>query len=52
MLQGLDPAAFVLPPTDLGSVQQFWQSFSQAHRRVQEGGWARQVNVTDSSIET
>ncbi len=49
-LQGLEPDAFTPPPTDHGSVQQFWQSFSQAHRRVQEGGWARQVNVTDFPI--
>lgn len=50
ILQGLDPNADVPPPTDHGSVQQFWQSFSQAHRRIQDGGWARQVNVVDFPI--
>ena len=51
-LEKLDPSGVDAPPTDHGSVQQFWQSFAQAHRRVQEGGWARQVNVTDFPIST
>ena len=38
------------PPTDHGSVPQFWQSFSLSHRRIQDGGWARQVNVIDFPI--
>lgn len=46
-LEALNPDTYTPPPTDHGSVQQFWQSFSQAHRRVQDGGWARQVNVKD-----
>ena len=50
VLRGLNPDAFTPPPTDHGSVPQFWQSFSQAHRRVQEGGWSRQVNVVDFPI--
>ncbi len=50
MLQGLDSSADRPPPTDHGSVKQFWQSFSHAHRRIQEGGWARQVNVVDFPI--
>ena len=51
-LETLDPSGVDAPPTDHGSVQQFWQSFAQAHRRVQDGGWARQVNVTDFPIST
>ncbi len=50
VLEGLDPSGVDAPPTDHGSVQQFWQSFAQSHRRVQEGGWARQVNVEDFPI--
>ncbi len=50
LLQSLDRSADLPPPTDHGTVKQFWQSFSQAHRRVQEGGWARQVNVVDFPI--
>jgi hypothetical protein len=33
-----------------GTVPDFWNSFSAARRRIQEGGWARQVNVTDFPI--
>ena len=50
LLQGLNRSADMPPTTDHGSVKQFWQSFSQAHRRIQEGGWARQVNVVDFPI--
>ena len=50
VLQRLDPSPDTPPTTDHGSVKQFWQSFSQAHRRIQEGGWARQVNVVDFPI--
>lgn len=49
-LDALNPDGFVPPATDHGSVQQFWQSFSQAHRRIQDGGWARQVNIVDFPI--
>ena len=49
-LHDLDLSADMPPATDHGSVKQFWQSFSQAHRRIQEGGWARQVNVVDFPI--
>ena len=28
----------------------FWHSFSAAHRRIQDGGWSRQVNVEDFPI--
>ncbi len=50
ILEGIDPSGADAPATDHGTVPQFWQSFSQSHRRVQEGGWARQVNVTDFPI--
>jgi oxalate decarboxylase len=33
------------PPTDVGSIPQFWSSFNVAPKRVQAGGWARQVNT-------
>jgi oxalate decarboxylase family bicupin protein len=38
------------PPTDHDKVQTFWSSFSSAHRRIQEGGWSRQVTVEDFPI--
>src|SRR5487761_1345210 len=33
-----------MPPiTDHGDVHPFWYSFDLAHRRIQDGGWTRQV---------
>ena len=31
------------PPTDVGGMPQFWSSFNIAPKRIQDGGWARQV---------
>jgi oxalate decarboxylase len=42
-----NPDAFMPPVTDHGGVPIFWHSFSLSHRRIQDGGWARQVNVED-----
>jgi oxalate decarboxylase len=44
------PAAFSPPPTDVGSLPQFWASFNNAPRRIQNGGWARQVTQADFAI--
>jgi oxalate decarboxylase len=33
--------------TDAGDVETFWYSFELAHRRVQDGGWTRQVTQID-----
>ncbi len=49
-LRDVSPNAFIPPPTDHGEVQTFWNSFSPAHRRIQEGGWSRQVTVQDFPI--
>ena len=46
-LDALNRDSVVPPVTDHGSVPEFWHSFSLSHRRVQDGGWARQVNRTD-----
>ncbi len=50
LVQEANPNTFMPPPTDHGEVQNFWQSFSVAHRRIQEGGWSRQVTVADFPI--
>lgn len=42
-----NPSSGTPPPSDHGDVPTFWYSFSLAHKRQQEGGWARQVNVKD-----
>jgi oxalate decarboxylase len=44
------PAALSPPPTDVGSLPQFWASFNNAPRRIQDGGWARQVTQADFAI--
>jgi oxalate decarboxylase len=49
-LRDVNPDGFVPPPTDHGEAQTFWASFSTAHRRIQEGGWSRQVTVEDFPI--
>jgi len=49
-IQAASPNAFLPPDTDHGEVQTFWSSFSSAHRRIQEGGWSRQVTVEDFPI--
>ena len=43
----LDP-----PATDVGSSPQFWASFNLAPRRIQDGGWGRQVTQSDFAIST
>jgi oxalate decarboxylase len=49
-LQDVNPDGFLPPITDHGEVQDFWSSFSAQHRRIQEGGWSRQVTVEDFPI--
>ncbi len=49
-LKNVSPNAFTPPPTDHGEVQTFWNSFTPAHRRIQEGGWSRQVTIEDFPI--
>ena len=44
------PDSGMPPASDHGSVKQFWSSMSLAHRRIQQGGWARQINVVDFPI--
>jgi oxalate decarboxylase len=37
------PSAVTPPATDVGSLQMNWASFNNAPRRIQDGGWAREV---------
>ena len=50
VLAGQFPAAFSPPPTDVGDLPQFWASFNNAPRRIQAGGWARQVTQADFNV--
>jgi len=40
------------PPTDSGSVKPFKYSFSLSRKRIESGGWTRQVTVRDLPIST
>ena len=40
----------ISPVTDSGDVSPFWYSFDLSHRRIQDGGWARQVTQADLPI--
>ena len=51
-LTGQFPSAVNPPPTDVGSPQMTWASFNNAPRRVQNGGWARQVTASTFPIST
>jgi len=49
-LAGQFPKAFTPPATDIGDLPQFWASFNNAPRRIQNGGWARQVTQADFQV--
>jgi oxalate decarboxylase len=38
------------PATDVGEMPAFWASFNNVHKRIQAGGWARQVTQADFAI--
>src|SRR5260370_12141363 len=46
------PAANSPPATDTNDLPQFWASFNNASKRIQNGGWARQVTQADFAIST
>ena len=46
------PSAFSPPATDVGSMPLNWASFNNAPRRIQNGGWAREVTQADFAIST
>src|SRR5207244_12938605 len=44
------PAASSPPATSTNDLPQFWASFNNAPKRIQNGGWARQVTQADFQI--
>ena len=46
-LQGENGSSNIPPDTDHGDVAPFWFSFELSHRRIQDGGWTRQVTQKD-----
>ncbi len=50
IIEGQFPSFGNPPPTDDLGMPMIWSSFNNAHRRIQAGGWARQVTVDDFAI--
>jgi len=46
------PSSGSPPPTDVGDMPLFWATFNNAPKRIQNGGWARQVTQADFQIAT
>ena len=44
------PSSEMPPATDHGNVDSFWYPFAQANKRVQDGGWSREVTVREMPI--
>jgi oxalate decarboxylase len=49
-LAGQFPSFQDPPATDVNGMDLFWASFNNAHKRVQSGGWAREVTQGDFQI--
>jgi oxalate decarboxylase len=51
-LAGNEPSFLNPPATDVNGMPQFWASFNLAPKRIQNGGWARQITRDDFQIST
>jgi oxalate decarboxylase len=51
-LAGNEPAFLNPPTTDVNGMPQFWTSFNLVPKRIQNGGWARQITQDDFKIST
>ena len=49
-LDAQNPDSFLPPPSDAGGVQTFKYPFGLAHKRMQEGGWSREVTVRELAV--
>jgi oxalate decarboxylase len=45
-----NPDSFLPPPSDAGGVQTFKYPFGISHKRMQEGGWSREVTVRELAV--
>jgi oxalate decarboxylase len=45
-----NPDSFLPPSTDAGGVQTFKYPFALSHKRMQEGGWSREVTVRELAV--
>jgi oxalate decarboxylase len=51
-LAGFEPSFLNPPATDVNGMPQFWASFNLVPKRIQNGGWARQITRDDFHIST
>jgi oxalate decarboxylase len=51
-LAGFEPSFLNPPATDVNGMPQFWASFNLVPKRIQNGGWARQITRDDLHIST
>jgi oxalate decarboxylase len=49
-LDDQNPDSFLPPSSDAGAVQTFKYPFGLAHKRMQDGGWSREVTVRELSV--
>ena len=49
-LDNQNPDSFLPPPSDAGGVQTFKYPFGLSHKRMQEGGWSREVTVRELAV--
>jgi oxalate decarboxylase len=49
-LDSQNPDSFLPPSTDAGGVQSFKYPFALSHKRMQEGGWSREVTVRELPV--
>jgi oxalate decarboxylase len=49
-LDDQNPDSFFPPPSDAGGVQTFKYPFGLSHKRMQEGGWSREVTVRELAV--
>src|SRR6202035_2374320 len=45
-----NPDSFLPPPSDAGGVQTFKYPFGISHKRMQQGGWSREVTVRELAV--
>jgi len=50
MIDSQNPSSNAPLPTDSGAVQTFKYPFSFAHKRLEEGGWSREVTVRELAV--
>jgi hypothetical protein len=51
-LEAQEPDSVYPPGSDAGGQPPFEYPFARSHRRIESGGWTRQVTVPTSAIDT